>query len=303
MRSSFFSVLLYFFLFAIHGLLMNPECTDFKKQKVAASQPVHDHEPSGLDALATAAVLGDNVLELGTSLVATTTKHPRHRPGCTCIVCIQPPSGKGPKHKPTCTCNVCMTVKRRFKTLMLRKKKRQSEKEAEVAHNKQLTWGPKDEVEVESSSRSTLFSLDVSENDGKRVNVPQSSIHMGSPSEKIETGKSPIDLNSQPDREDDPQMGSARLSMTSLLQVANLPLETYLRQHGLASLTAEQQASSSSHAPPHAAGESDKQPNDESDAIVALEREQEQDREQEQEGDSGPDEEYYEPDQCQNDLV
>eukprot|EP00250_Pteridium_aquilinum_P014911 c22279_g1_i1 orf=180-2306(+) len=67
---------------------------------------------------------------------ATTTKHPRHRPGCSCIVCIQPPSGKGPKHKPTCDCNVCMTVKRRFHTLMLRRKKLQSEREAESSSQK-----------------------------------------------------------------------------------------------------------------------------------------------------------------------
>ncbi|KAJ9543078.1 hypothetical protein OSB04_022785 [Centaurea solstitialis] len=73
--------------------------------------------------------------------VATTTKHPRHRPGCSCIVCIQPPSGKG-KHNPTCTCNVCMTVKRRFKTLMLRKKQRQSEHEAQIAEKNQTHVGP-----------------------------------------------------------------------------------------------------------------------------------------------------------------
>ncbi|TVU38411.1 hypothetical protein EJB05_11779, partial [Eragrostis curvula] len=74
----------------------------------------------GLDTLANLAILGE-----GESLPSQpTTKHPRHRPGCSCIVCIQPPSGKGPKHKQTCTCNVCMTVRRRFRTLMLRREKR-----------------------------------------------------------------------------------------------------------------------------------------------------------------------------------
>lgn len=245
---------------------------DFKKQKMTGSQQVHEHEPTGLDALASAAVLGDDGIELATSFVATTTRHPRHRPGCTCIVCIQPPSGKGPKHKQTCTCNVCMTVKRRFKTLMLRKKKRQSEKEAEVAHIKQLTWGHKDEAEVESLN----------------VNVPQMT------KDSTEASKSHIlDLNIQPDREDDQQAISARVTMMSLLHVANRPLETYLRQHGLASLGTEQQASSGSLAPPNPTGEGDKQVNDEGDGDVAPE--------QVQEGDSGPDEEYYEPEQCQND--
>ncbi|XP_024981170.1 B3 domain-containing transcription repressor VAL1 isoform X1 [Cynara cardunculus var. scolymus] len=102
---------------------------DLKKRKLAEGRVVE--EPSGLDALATAAVLGESIGEFGESSAGPTTRHPRHRPGCTCIVCIQPPSGKG-KHKPNCFCNVCLTVKRRFKTLMLRKKKRMSDREAEV---------------------------------------------------------------------------------------------------------------------------------------------------------------------------
>ncbi|KAI7736268.1 hypothetical protein M8C21_022718 [Ambrosia artemisiifolia] len=40
---------------------------------------------------------------------AATIRHPRHKHGCTCIVCIQPPSGS--KHKSTCSCNVCLAVK------------------------------------------------------------------------------------------------------------------------------------------------------------------------------------------------
>lgn len=106
---------------------------DFKKRKIVESNPGQDREPSSLDALASAAVLGDNAGDLRETSVGVTTRHHRHRPGCTCIVCIQPPSGQG-KHSPTCACNVCMTVKRRFKTLMLRKKPRQSElKVAQVA--------------------------------------------------------------------------------------------------------------------------------------------------------------------------
>ncbi|XP_047310539.1 B3 domain-containing transcription repressor VAL1-like [Impatiens glandulifera] len=117
---------------------------DFKKRKISeTNKNIHiqirqDQELSGLEALATAAVLGDNLVDSVTEPSSgPTTKHPRHRDGCSCIVCIQPPSGKG-KHKPTCMCNVCLTVKRRFKTLMLRKKKRQSERDAETGQGKEL---------------------------------------------------------------------------------------------------------------------------------------------------------------------
>lgn len=98
-----------------------------KKRKVAENCGTGEAEPTGLDALASIAVLGTNPTEAG-----ATTRHPRHRPGCTCIVCIQPPSGKG-NHKPNCICNVCSTVRRRFKTLMLRKKKRLMEQDSEAA--------------------------------------------------------------------------------------------------------------------------------------------------------------------------
>ncbi|KAL4587834.1 hypothetical protein LXL04_000708 [Taraxacum kok-saghyz] len=94
--------------------------TDSKKRKAPENCP----EPSGLDALASVAILGTEA--------GPTTRHPRHRPGCSCIVCIQPPSGKG-NHKPNCICNVCSMVRRRFKTLMLRRKKRLLEQESQEA--------------------------------------------------------------------------------------------------------------------------------------------------------------------------
>ncbi|KAI3829955.1 hypothetical protein L1987_04087 [Smallanthus sonchifolius] len=105
-----------------------------KKQKVAENWETEQVGPTGLDALATVAVLGENGSEHEEA--APTTRHPRHRPGCSCIVCIQPPSGKG-KHKPSCICNVCSTVRRRFKTLMLRKKKRLAEQEVEMIKKSQ----------------------------------------------------------------------------------------------------------------------------------------------------------------------
>lgn len=121
-----------------------------KRRKIIEKKDAEEQEPSGLDALASAAILGDNVRESGEQSVGATTKHPRHRPGCTCIVCIQPPSGKG-KHKPSCKCNVCLTVKRRFTTMMQRKyEKLQLEREAE--NSQRNNGNHKDESEVNGTT-------------------------------------------------------------------------------------------------------------------------------------------------------
>uniref|UniRef100_A0A7N0VK51 Uncharacterized protein n=1 Tax=Kalanchoe fedtschenkoi TaxID=63787 RepID=A0A7N0VK51_KALFE len=195
---------------------------------------VQDHEPSGLDALASAAVLGDNAGEAGETSVGATTKHPRHRPGCTCIVCIQPPSGKG-KHHPTCTCNVCMTVKRRFKTLMFRKRIRQSEREAEVSQKEPVL--PKENYELtnlKGDSRHEMLQSHPVEADADRttqnlVQVDQSS----------DNSDRQLDLNSHPNRGSKclEQEMNAAVSMTRLVHAAVLPLESHLKQHGLANST------------------------------------------------------------------
>ncbi|XP_041024181.1 B3 domain-containing transcription repressor VAL2 isoform X2 [Juglans microcarpa x Juglans regia] len=257
---------------------------EFKKRRIVTShRPNRGHESSGLDALANAAILGDNMGDPGTT-VATTTKHPRHRPGCSCIVCIQPPSGKG-KHKPTCTCTVCMTVKRRFKTLTMRKKKRQLEREAEISQRNQQAWICRDEAEVDSNSRHASSHLDPSENEGRSGNELESK----SQSKLAETGKGQLDLNCHPKREEELLAGSKRVSMMSLLQVASRPLETYLKQNGLTSLIAEEQASSASHVLPPAANENVGQVNEECCLVSAV---------PEREGGS---EEYCGADQSQND--
>ncbi|OAP07131.1 unnamed protein product [Arabidopsis thaliana] len=119
---------------------------EHKKRRTGESQAAKSQqEPCGLDALASAAVLGDTI---GEPEVATTTRHPRHRAGCSCIVCIQPPSGKG-RHKPTCGCTVCSTVKRRFKTLMMRRKKKQLERDVTAAEDKK-----KKDMELAESDKS-----------------------------------------------------------------------------------------------------------------------------------------------------
>ncbi|CAL1378416.1 unnamed protein product [Linum trigynum] len=245
----------------LENLLTNNK--DFKKRRLSSSQGgAQEPESSGLDALANAAILGDIGGEQGTATVATTTKHPRHRPGCSCIVCIQPPSGKG-KHKPTCTCNVCMTVKRRFKTLMMRKKKRQSEREAEMAQRNQLQqqWGlHKDEAEAESSSKAASTSQmdhQHSENVAARMAIELTQNKLAEKLPAVENGKGQIDLNCHPEREEDSQQPT----MLNLIQVATLPLESYLKQNGLASLATEQEGSSTSHVPaaPGGSGDSEEQ--------------------------------------------
>lgn len=174
--------------------------------------------------------MGDNLGDPGESSVGATTKHPRHRPGCTCIVCIQPPSGKG-KHKPTCTCNACLTVKRRFKTLELRKKKRQSEREAEIAKKDDNLH--RDELEMNGTSRDELLHMHKSENEGSQRKIQN---EMG------ETSTGQIDLNCHPNRED-MQLEGPGLTMMNLIQVASLPLENYMKQNGFANLMCKQQGS------------------------------------------------------------
>ena len=202
---------------------------DFKKRRNLRSQKrFQERESSGLDALATVAVLGDNLDDSGDPSVGATTKHPRHRLGCTCIVCIQPPSGKG-KHKPTCTCNVCMTVKRRFKTLMLRKKKRQSEREAEISQKDNMDH--KEESEMNGTMSREVLHINNPDTEG---NQSQRQI------EKPETSAGQIDLNCHPNSEDT-SLEIPGLSTMNLVDTANSPLDNYIKQNGLSSFVWDHQ--------------------------------------------------------------
>lgn len=149
----------------------------------------------GLDTLANLAILGE--VEVTPSVQAPTTKHPRHRPGCTCIVCIQPPSGKGPKHSETCICNVCLTVRRRFRTLMERRAKRPPECDSGNIRKKQVKLGkpePVDDILPSSNangkSNQELVVYGLASDD---YNPPN-------PSSPFKGG---IDLNIRPEREDE----------------------------------------------------------------------------------------------------
>ncbi|KAK4274932.1 hypothetical protein QN277_018089 [Acacia crassicarpa] len=159
------------------------------------------------DLLKSSKVLEDSLRDPCESSGEPTTKHPRHRAGCTCIVCIQPPSGKG-RHHSTCTCNVCMTVKRRFNTLMLRKKKRQSDA------------NQMDHREESGMNGATREDTSHAEKEGsiKRRKL-----------EAAESSAVQIDLNSHPDRED---MQVDAPNMNGHLGAPDYPLPVYMDQNG-----------------------------------------------------------------------
>ncbi|RVW56502.1 B3 domain-containing protein [Vitis vinifera] len=221
---------------------------DYKRQKSMESHKLaQEGEPTGLDALANAAVLEENGGDSGEPSAEATTRHPRHRPGCSCIVCIQPPSGKG-KHKSTCICNVCMTVKRRFRTLMLRKKKRQSEHEAESSQIKHQIH-PINESEISGMVRNVSLQRNHSDGENNQSKIQEEVV--------AETGTGQIDLNCRPDNEEDLLPGVTGVSMTSLVQAASHPLDFYLKQTGLTSLISDQPMSSNSRPLPQVTGGED----------------------------------------------
>lgn len=199
-----------------------------KKMKAAKQDPDNAEALEGLDTLANLAILGE-----GDALPASsqaTTKHPRHRPGCSCIVCIQPPSGKGPKHKQTCTCNVCLTVKRRFRTLMLRREKKQSEREAETTRKKQQQQHPQplpsSEILLDDDSLHCSNTGDSSPNQNKEGNDGSDDDPHRMKS-SVSPFKGQIDLNIQPEREDEFSPGSDSGGAIKLLHDAT---ERYLKQ-------------------------------------------------------------------------
>ncbi|OMO76549.1 hypothetical protein CCACVL1_15578 [Corchorus capsularis] len=205
-----------------------PHCNSVasKKMKATKQEPENVDALEGLDTLANLAILGE-----GEGLPASsqaTTKHPRHRPGCSCIVCIQPPSGKGPKHKQTCTCNVCQTVKRRFRTLMLRREKKQSQKEAETTRKKQQS--PMRDKLMDDDSLPCSNAGNSSPNPIKVVSEGGSDDDPNRVKSSTSPFKGQIDLNIQPEREEELSPGSDSGSMMKLLQDAT---ERYLRQQRL----------------------------------------------------------------------
>ncbi|KAI9120796.1 hypothetical protein K1719_007829 [Acacia pycnantha] len=205
-----------------------------KKMKTAKQDPDNVEALEGLDTLANLAILGEG--EVLPSSAQATTKHPRHRPGCSCIVCIQPPSGKGPKHKQTCTCNVCLTVKRRFRTLMLRREKKQSEREAETTRKKQQPQPPQppppmSEILIDDDSLPCSNTGDSGSPNQNREGNEGSDEDPNKTKSSASPFKGQIDLNIQPEREEELSPSSDSGSMIKLLHNAT---EKYLRQQSMA---------------------------------------------------------------------
>ncbi|KAK4858002.1 hypothetical protein QYF36_009440 [Acer negundo] len=156
---------------------------DFKKRKIVDSHKrAPECESSGLDALASAAVLGDNAGDI---------------------------------------------VKRRFKTLMLRKKRRLSEREAAMAESAQFQKEDNDnhhkgESETNGSTNNEVMNMNHSENETSQKR---------SQAEVVESSNGQIDLNCHPNRED-MQIEDPGLSIISLVDAANMPLENYMQPNG-----------------------------------------------------------------------
>ncbi|MBA0811909.1 hypothetical protein Gohar_025922 [Gossypium harknessii] len=212
----------------LENLLPHCNLAASKKMKAAKQESENVDALEGLDTLANLAILGEGGVLPASS--QATTKHPRHRPGCSCIVCIQPPSGKGPKHKQTCTCNVCQTVKRRFRTLMLRREKKQSQKEADATRKKQQPSLP-DKVVDDEPLPCTTSAGNSSLNPEKVV-----SENLDDDTNRLKSSSSPfkgqIDLNIQPEREEELSPGSDSGGTMRLLQDAT---DKYHRQQSILS--------------------------------------------------------------------
>ncbi|KAM7263944.1 hypothetical protein ACFE04_001627 [Oxalis oulophora] len=167
-------------------------------------------------------------------------------------------------------------VKRRLKTLMMRKKKRQSELEAEIA---QRNNHPKEEAEVDSTCK---YNILLQHDPPESETGPMIELELKSQTNNLaESCKGQLDLNCQPNHEEDGQAGIKRVSMMNLVQVATQPLETYLKQNGLMSLTSEQQINPETVMPPYTMGDSDGQVDKDQSSASAIQEEEEE------EGDGG----------------
>ncbi|KAI4371092.1 hypothetical protein MLD38_019362 [Melastoma candidum] len=220
--------------------MLNTSTSAVSKKKALKQE---SDSAEALEALANLAILGEGEPVPSSLSSQATTKHPRHKLGCTCIVCIQPPSGKGPKHKPTCTCNVCVTVKRRFRTLMMKREKKQTEKEAEESSSKKQQPTPQQLPEKPREDELPTQCNNSNNNDASSSAVGGSVV--SSPSQKKEEKegcsdedprkakpsdspfKGQFDLNIQPDKEEEVSPRTDPSSMMKLLQDAT---DKYIKQ-------------------------------------------------------------------------
>ncbi|KAL0363320.1 UNVERIFIED_CONTAM: B3 domain-containing protein [Sesamum calycinum] len=147
--------------------------------------------------------------------ISSESRTSRHKPGCTCIVCLQPPSGKGSKHSQSCDCVVCSSLKRRFRTLMERREKKQLEKEVDSS-SQSLQWQQSPEkpqaVDTHAGPDAGISGLN-QEEVGKWGYLDDANGRKSSTSPL----KGQIDLNIQPDREDELSPSSDSGAMKHLL--------------------------------------------------------------------------------------
>lgn len=111
---------------------------------------------------------------------------------------------------------------------MLRKKKKQSEREAELGQGNEEP--PKDGSETDGVSGLGLIHMNHSENDSN----PNGD---NDPMEDAGTSKGQLDLNCDPNREDDMLAEAAGMGMASLKDATDLPVDTSCpMQNGLETL-------------------------------------------------------------------
>ncbi|GJV27313.1 B3 domain-containing protein-like protein [Tanacetum coccineum] len=149
-----------------------------------------------------------------------TIRHPSHKYGCTCIVCVQPPSGT--KHKSTCTCNVCLAFKRSFPPSVIPHDQKRLENQvgcsventsqkslyADVIRHYQMGLSNQNQKVAGGSGRF--------ENDPFKDKSPASSFKSQN-----------IDLNIQPEREEEFHPVSDSMGIMRLVQEST---QRYMRQ-------------------------------------------------------------------------
>ncbi|KAI3680637.1 hypothetical protein L6452_35410 [Arctium lappa] len=196
-----------------HHRHMLPMINHASSRNIDSENPESLKTMEGLDALADMAIQDGEAIPTSSQ---ATTRHPRHRPGCTCVVCIQPPSAT--KHKPTCTCNVCLAVKRFTQSPMVHHDPKHSDKEvgnsvcdpchvayADILRHTQMGSGHDHKTAAGGSSEN--------DPDGEKPSTPFKSQN--------------IDLNTQPEREEESSPVSESIGITSLVQE---PTQRCIRQ-------------------------------------------------------------------------
>nr|GEU55133.1 hypothetical protein [Tanacetum cinerariifolium] len=101
-----------------------------------------------------------------------TKKHTRHRTGCQCIICIQPPSGS--KHSSTCPCRACVAKRLRVKNM--------TEKASQKPHIRQKRKVP----EPAEPSKQQIIRVSRGSEENRH---PQPSLQTNKPSQSVAAQK------------------------------------------------------------------------------------------------------------------